>query len=113
MLSSSSRRVVVTLRCANSVVHHGRYGLGRRVRYLSSTWNWSKGSTGAAADNKPPTHLTSPEGGALAPASIDPQIQTQVLDECTKLHSSIMPLNDKVRGFVPFQHVFLLIDNMG
>ena len=69
--------------------------LSRTQRAMSSTWNWS-GSGGGNGNSK---HLSSPEGGAVAPASIDPELQSKVLDKCSDMHASIMPLNEKVSVF--------------
>ena len=35
----------------------------------------------------------------MAPASIDPELQSKVLDQCSDMHASIMPLNEKVSVF--------------
>jgi hypothetical protein len=56
------------------------------LRPFASSWNW----------NDPKKSTTAAAGESFAPLSVDAQIQKQVLDKCAALHSSIMPLNEKV-----------------
>jgi hypothetical protein len=58
-----------------------------RLRAASS-WNWS--------DGKPKKQADAVSNSPFTPLSVDAEIQKQVLDKCTALHSSIMPLNEKV-----------------
>lgn len=56
-----------------------------------SPWNWNVGNSASkngftSADNP------------LMTTSVNPLHQTQVLDKCERLHTSIMPLNEKIRG---------------
>jgi len=39
------------------------------------------------------------EDAAAGPADVDAKVQREVLDRCEALHASLMPLNEKVRGF--------------
>mmetsp|Transcript_1238 Transcript_1238/g.1950 ORF Transcript_1238/g.1950 Transcript_1238/m.1950 type:complete len:549 (+) Transcript_1238:60-1706(+) len=58
-----------------------------------STWNWTS--------NKNDNSSSLSDKGAVdgnLPTSVDAKIQKQVLDKCASLHSSIMPLNEKIRG---------------
>lgn len=57
------------------------------LRPFASSWNWNDPKKSAT---------TTASGESFAPLSVDAQIQKQVLDKCAALHSSIMPLNEKV-----------------
>jgi hypothetical protein len=89
------------LRCYSSAVA-GRYCMvtgssairrisgtnAKAIRQFSSSWNWS-----------PSQDKTTSAAGittVASPAQVDSNIQTEVLDQCAELHSSIMPLNDQV-----------------
>ena len=61
------------------------------TRALSDSWNWKSN------DTKSNTILSN-EGSPITTTTIDPNLQTQVLDKCAALHASIMPLNEKIRG---------------
>jgi len=54
----------------------------------SSSWNWNE----SRITEEKSSHAD------VAPSTPDTAIQKQVLDECAALHSSIMPLNEKLRG---------------
>jgi GTP-binding protein EngB required for normal cell division len=58
----------------------------------SNAWNWNDSSL---QQNK---ILRSIEGTPLTTTSIDPRLQTRVLDKCADLHASVMPLNEKLQG---------------
>ena len=57
----------------------------------SSSWNWNDSRI---VDDKSSTADAAP----LLSTAPDAAIQKQVLDTCANLHSSIMPLNEKLRG---------------
>ena len=86
---SSMLRVAVhsISRSRGSIRWHGpcRNSLWR----ASSSWNWNDSRI---VDDKSSTSDAAP---STAP---DAAIQKQVLDTCANLHSSIMPLNEKLRG---------------
>ena len=57
-------------------------------------WNEPKGIQSVSSSGKGSNESSS----EVAVSIIDPLLQTQVLDQCERLHSSIMPLNEKIRG---------------
>lgn len=59
------------------------YSIGS-IRYSSSST-----TTGVENNN---------DDSETATMMIDPTVQTEVIEKCTALHSSIMPLNEKLRG---------------
>jgi len=78
----------------------GRFLLKNIVqRSFFSTWNWKESSS---SDEKTKKELYSKEGSPLTTTSVDPTLQTEVLEKCSELHGNIMPLNDRVRG--PLAH---------
>ena len=75
---------------------------GRRLKSsarCSSTWNWAKSSISAAS--------SSDQNSSRAPStsqendndrSPSPSVQQSILNQCSELHSSIMPLNTSLQG---------------
>lgn len=62
----------------------------------SNSWNWAKTSSESLSleyENSPIA-----EDDDDKEMSIDPSVQSEIIDKCTSLHSSIMPLNEKIRG---------------
>ena len=57
--------------------------------FSTSHWNWND-TTSIAIKGR--------TDDALVTASVDPLLQTQILGKCELLHTSIMPLNEKIRG---------------
>lgn len=84
---------------SNFGLSHGT-NAGMQCRYFSNgnSWNWtesqSRSSGSTSSDSKPLSTSKESNQDAL----VDPAIQTEILDKCTSLHASIMPLNEKVRG---------------
>jgi hypothetical protein len=66
----------------------------RQRCFSSNSWNWSKSSSAEAL--KQVTDNAAPTNDSLD--SIPVSTQSQILDSCAKLHSSIMPINSKVNG---------------
>ena len=64
--------------------------------YFSSnnSWNWSQSSSSTGAS----TNLTNPPANESDPETIAPSVQNQIMETCAELHSSIMPLNEKLIG---------------
>jgi hypothetical protein len=67
-------------------------GTLQRTFSSKTSWNWNDSSSNTASSAR------STEGSPLTTASIDPKLQIEVLDKCEALHSSIMPLNERIRG---------------
>lgn len=76
------------LRVAFRSVPRSRGALQLSIR-LSSSWNWNESRT---------AEQSGAAEGTLTPTAVNAEIQRQVMDECAALHSSIMPLNEKLRG---------------
>mmetsp|Transcript_17369 Transcript_17369/g.50515 ORF Transcript_17369/g.50515 Transcript_17369/m.50515 type:complete len:336 (-) Transcript_17369:949-1956(-) len=66
------------------------------ARHLSSptSWNWTK----SAASSPGTSSERGGEGDGVSPSDAESLAQREVLDRCANLHSSIMPLNEKLRG---------------
>lgn len=56
----------------------------------SSSWNWNNSSSA--------TKGTLSNDGVATTVSPDAAVQKEVMEKCAALHSSIMPLNEKLRG---------------
>lgn len=88
------------------LLHAGRqrqFYYGNRIQSaasFSSSWNWSGSSTSSDSSTTAgaPASLTTGANTSSTPTSVNAKIQKQVLDSCSALHSSVMPLNEKVRG---------------
>lgn len=65
-----------------------------RMDLSSSSWNWAKSATSLSDASAP----TGSGGGNLTPAEVDAKVQKEVLNNCEDLYSSVMPLNEKLRG---------------
>ena len=73
--------------------------------YFSSNniWNWSKqnASSSASASSSNESSTSSLEGTSSSPSDdemISPSIQSQIMESCSELHASIMPLNQTLIG---------------
>ena len=90
MLSMLRFRVVVSRRTTTFAVRSFSSN-------SSSSWNWNDTATTAAKLNNavPPSIIMNNE--TLA-SSDQPRLQTEVLEKCERLHTSIMPLNERIRG---------------
>mmetsp|Transcript_10266 Transcript_10266/g.12992 ORF Transcript_10266/g.12992 Transcript_10266/m.12992 type:complete len:578 (+) Transcript_10266:140-1873(+) len=69
----------------------------------SDSWNWNKSNiTHTNSSNLSSGASLSSSAAAAATnesdAPIEPSVQAKILEECSSLHSSIMPFNDKVKG---------------
>jgi predicted GTPase len=69
-------------------------------RYFSH-WNWNSSSNNKIysnqSDNEDNNNNNDDVGSTLT-LSAQQKIQTEVLESCERLHGSIMPLNEKIRG---------------
>lgn len=74
----------------NGVHSHQFNQDGKRFFSSKSSWNWSQ-SSGT-------TNPTSSSPAPDEPETISKSIQTQIMDTCSSLHASVMPLNSKVVG---------------
>ena len=76
-------------------------GLRLKSVRCSSTWNWAKSSISAANPNnedsssRAPFNNGSQENDNRNPS---PSVQQSILNQCSELHSSIMPLNTSLQG---------------
>jgi len=65
----------------------------QRSCYSSGSWNWKNTKT---SNNDESSSLS---GNSLSrEETTERSFQSEILDECAKVHSSIMPLNQKLRG---------------
>ncbi len=60
----------------------------------NSSWNWTS-STKAAASSSPDSVDSNDNGD---PEALSPSVRDQILKECSDLHGSIMPMNEKLQG---------------
>mmetsp|Transcript_3740 Transcript_3740/g.5719 ORF Transcript_3740/g.5719 Transcript_3740/m.5719 type:complete len:547 (-) Transcript_3740:25-1665(-) len=88
------------LRPAAARLAHGRQiahcGLRLQSARCSSTWNWAKSTASAADSASAPTSDSSPNNNNDRNPS--PSVQQSILNQCSELHSSIMPLNTSLQG---------------
>jgi len=65
-----------------------------------NSWNWTKAQTDSSSLSFDSIRSNSVDSTTDTDPTekIDPAIQTEILDKCASLHSSIMPLNEKLRG---------------
>lgn len=62
--------------------------------FSSNSWNWSKSSSKETFQKKDAVDVTPDD----ISDSIPVLTQNEILETCTKLHSSIMPINSKING---------------
>ena len=83
-------------------ISHQQHCSSRKIRFFSSTsngstWNWTQTqstSSSTSESNNGSKEISESENGT----NIDPAVQTEITDKCASLHSSVMPLNEKLRG---------------
>ena len=85
-------------------------GGGYQQRLFSSgsnSWNWTKSTSSTSSTQSSETKEASSSSSSFSSSSspspdqesiIDPSIQSTIMSKCTSLHTTIMPLNDKLRG---------------
>mmetsp|Transcript_14787 Transcript_14787/g.20972 ORF Transcript_14787/g.20972 Transcript_14787/m.20972 type:complete len:581 (+) Transcript_14787:216-1958(+) len=72
--------------------------------FSSSSWNWSdsnKTKTSSSVFDKITPSLISnsdPASSTATAETAEGKIQREILDKCSELHSSLMPMNEKLRG---------------
>lgn len=77
-------------------------GLRLQSARCSSTWNWAKSTASAAAGGDQDSSSAPTSGSGPNNSNNDrnpsPSIQQSILNQCSELHSSIMPLNTSLQG---------------
>jgi len=97
--AAAARLVQNNHKCYRQLAHRGF--LLKSSERCSSTWNW------ANKQQSPPTPKTNTDEFSVTPNNSQdsdndrnpsPSVQQSILNQCSELHSSIMPLNSSIQG---------------
>jgi hypothetical protein len=90
--SWSSLSAIVGYKPQVNVVHSHQFNQDGKRFFSSNSWNWSQSTDATKAAS------SSPAPDDDEPETISKSVQTQIMDTCSSLHASVMPLNSKLVG---------------
>ena len=97
-LLSSSTSIIMKKGSLSLLSHYCRYGSIGRIRHRSAVSSFSIQTTISRSMSSIIQQHQQHQLSVSQSCGISPEVQTQVLDTCAELHSSIMTLNEKLHG---------------
>lgn len=97
MFASTLIRPVAARLVYSRQIAHYRGSLWKSAR-CSSTWNWANKQSPNDEVNSAPNDNSNPNNKNDDDRNPSPSVQQSILNQCSELHSSIMPLNTSLQG---------------